>query len=257
MVDDPFRGDVAPQSVFGEFCGPPVRTGPDQMPVLGPSGLVARPLAPETAVADRSPLVQALFGGNAEHLVAPPHRRIQIHASVALDQRRQPRDIVGETQRAEVLEHVDTEHDIEPAVDLEIQQVAIEHRVAYVRIGEGEGVMADLATGDRDPGLREQAEHGAGETAQFEAAARAEPAHHGGDRLLVEVDDRRPDIEPVVIPMLPDQPLHVVDGGVAVRQIDARLLGGGRLIAVGHHRYEIRQPGGRNQFPQNPGREFG
>ena len=73
VVDDPFRGDVAPQSVFGEFCCPPVRTGPDQMPVLGPSGLVARPLAPEAAVADRSPLVQALFGGNAEHLVVPPH----------------------------------------------------------------------------------------------------------------------------------------------------------------------------------------
>ena len=52
------------------------------------------------------------------------------------------------------------------------QQIAEQHRLANIRVGEAEGGMADIGTGDAGPGLRQQAQHRAGETAELEAAAR-------------------------------------------------------------------------------------
>src|ERR1700680_1032476 len=75
---------LAVEPLRGELCRPPIRARPNEMAVLGPAPVVARPMSPIRRVADGLPCLEVLFAGNPKNLDKSPHRRIQINITAVL-----------------------------------------------------------------------------------------------------------------------------------------------------------------------------
>ncbi len=131
---------------------------------------------------------------------------------------------------------VHAQDDIEALVNVEREKIAIEHRVAYIRIGKRKGEMTHLRSEDFDPCICQKTDHRTSKASEFEATFRAKTTHYCRGDLLIEINHRRPNAEPVVVAMPVDKGRHQADVGGTASNINHDVAKAGVLhfVVAGH-----------------------
>ena len=92
-MHDPLDRRIANEPVRFEHPRPPLDSRPYEMAVLRPALVVARPMPPEGALADRVPFVEVGPENRTEGWVVAVHRRVYEDKSVLGEQRGDPFDV--------------------------------------------------------------------------------------------------------------------------------------------------------------------